>query len=190
MRDMTADSNRDRHFQEVLKTFIEENPGIKPDDSLKALEIPDFIITNAPQGSRSRWVAALIEPSQQGTRRQGFRSGAIALILSGLAVAAILVYGIFYPNFIKSIGNPAEARGLITFLFSVGTIAVILIISISTFWSHIDEVEKRAGLAKDVLTILIGIFGTIIGFYFGSGEISGTRTNTNMPPAQQGAAQQ
>ena len=44
----------------------------------------------------------------------------------------------------------------------------MIISVIATFWVKIDEVEKRGGLAKEVLTIMIGIMGTILGFYFGA----------------------
>jgi hypothetical protein len=61
-----------------------------------------------------------------------------------------------------------QARGLITFLFAFATIAIIILIAITTFWMPKDEFQARFDKAKDLLTILIGVLGTILGFYFGS----------------------
>jgi hypothetical protein len=158
-----------QQMQAVLKAFTAENPEIKPISSQNPLEIAEFIISNAPPEARSRWLKDVLEPSLSTERRSSFQTGTIALILSALAITAVFVYGVFFQkDFLGLIADPAKARGLITFLFAFGTIAIILIISISVFWTKIDEVEQRVGLAKDVLTILIGIFGTILGFYFGS----------------------
>ena len=64
------------------------------------------------------------------------------------------------------LADPAVARGLITLLFSVGTIWVIIqLAAYAISYSSSDEQFQRG---KDVLTVLVGIFGTIIGFYFGA----------------------
>jgi uncharacterized membrane protein len=103
--------------------------------------------------------------------------GTLALVAAGAVIAATLIYGVFFqPDFLKSLADVNVARGLITFLFAFGTIAVIILIAIATFWGNVDEVERRVAIAKDTLTILIGIFGTILGFYFGA-------MTANPPPA-------
>ncbi len=188
---MPGPADRLQYMKQLLAQFIKENPGITPTESDDPLEIADFIIANAPAGTRSIWLKKLLEPELAGRRFAGIGLGAIGLIAAGLVIAAVFIYGIFFESsFLSSIGDPGQARGLITFLFAFGTIAVILIISICAFWAHIDEVEQRVGLAKDILTILIGIFGTIIGFYFGSAGTSGNGTPPATPPAQQTPAQQ
>jgi hypothetical protein len=35
------------------------------------------------------------------------------------------------------------------------------------FWMDKAEVEARYGHAKDLISILVGVLGTVIGFYFG-----------------------
>ena len=62
------------------------------------------------------------------------------------------------------------ARGLITYLFAVGTIGavVILILAALTGSGATEERDARFDKAKEIFSLLIGIFGTIIGFYFGS----------------------
>lgn len=61
------------------------------------------------------------------------------------------------------------ARGLITYLFAVVTIgtAVVLVVAVLTSESseaNMDKVDR----GKDILSLLLGVFGTIVGFYFGS----------------------
>jgi hypothetical protein len=66
-------------------------------------------------------------------------------------------------------GDPINyARGLITVLFATGTMAIAFILTVSAILSSSEEFEKRFDKGKDVLTIMIGIFGTILGFYFGT----------------------
>jgi hypothetical protein len=94
--------------------------------------------------------------------------GALFLGIFGIVLASVLVIGIFDNKFFGSLSKPEQARGLITFLFSISTIAVIMLIAIATFWMNKDEVQARFDKAKDLLTIIIGVLGTILGFYFGS----------------------
>lgn len=62
------------------------------------------------------------------------------------------------------------ARGLITYLFAVTTIgtAVVLVLYGLTSSSDDDKTEKRFQRGKEVLSLLLGVFGTVIGFYFAS----------------------
>jgi hypothetical protein len=58
------------------------------------------------------------------------------------------------------------ARGVITYLFAVVTIgtAVVLVVSVLT---QTGAAGQNFTEAKDILGLLLGIFGTIVGFYFG-----------------------
>jgi len=96
------------------------------------------------------------------------RLGPFLLAAFGLIVAAILTYGIFFGNFLSLMAKPDQARGLITFLFSFSTIAIFLLVAIATFWMDKSNLGDRFEKAKDLLTLMIGIFGTILGFYYGS----------------------
>jgi hypothetical protein len=66
------------------------------------------------------------------------------------------------------------ARGLITFLVAVTTVGIALILTVTvvtipTNSSNSDAAQKKFTQGKEVLTVLIGVLGTIVGFYFGSG---------------------
>ena len=92
-----------------------------------------------------------------------------ALVAAGLIVAIVVASALFYTNLIEKLASPGSARGLITFLFSFITISVILIVIIALLWMDKDEdLDNRFTKAKDIIAILVGILGTIVGFYFGS----------------------
>jgi hypothetical protein len=59
-----------------------------------------------------------------------------------------------------------SARVLITFLVAVSTIAFAFLAIVTAM--VVREYKERFALAKEVLTVLVGILGTIIGFYFGT----------------------
>lgn len=59
------------------------------------------------------------------------------------------------------------ARGVITFIFSLGVIGIAIILTVFAFVT--DDRSKDAFFrAKEIFTILVGILGTIVGFYFGT----------------------
>jgi len=101
-----------------------------------------------------------------------------------LAFVWVILTGAWYlPNFTTQkdtagnlISNQDDsARFLITFLVAVGTIAIAFLAILTAM--VIREYKERFAAAKEVLTILVGILGTIVGFYFG------TAKNSNQPPA-------
>ena len=111
------------------------------------------------------WLAQSIS---SGPRRIGF--GSIALVFAGLIIAAFLLYGVFNGAFVSSLSNASVARGLVTFLFAFATTSVIVVVTIGVLWVPRDEIEVRFSKAKDIMTILISVLGTILGFYFGQAQ--------------------
>ncbi len=101
--------------------------------------------------------------------------GAIAVL-----ILAVIVWGLWGKGgFLASLSDRAVARGLITFLITFTTIGIAIILAISTiFGSSGDDEDKRFDKGKQVLSVLIGILGTIVGFYFGSS------TDTRATPAE------
>lgn len=96
--------------------------------------------------------------------------GPIALVVAGLVIATFLLLGVFTSSFLTSIADAAKARGLMTFLFAFATTSVVVVVTIGVLWVPKDEVEARFSKAKDIMTILISVLGTILGFYFGQAQ--------------------
>jgi hypothetical protein len=84
------------------------------------------------------------------------------------AVGGVFVL-ILYKNLTgqQDLGDIETARGMITFVVSVVTVAMGLILVLAAFLSGGKDIEKRFGFGKDVFTILVGVLGTIMGFYYG-----------------------
>jgi hypothetical protein len=105
--------------------------------------------------------------------------------LLGFVILGLIVYGITEKDqhFLNNLADKEVARGLITFLIAITTVGIAIILAISTLVLGAgDEGDKRFDRGKQVLSILIGVLGTIVGFYFGS-EVS------SKPPNPQGQVQ-
>jgi hypothetical protein len=109
-------------------------------------------------------------------------TGLFALL--GIIILLLIVYGITEKDqkFLTNLANKEVARGLITFLIAIGTAGIAIILAISTLvLTEGDAGDKRFDRGKQVLSVLIGVLGTIVGFYFGSDTNIVKQTN---PTAQ------
>lgn len=92
-----------------------------------------------------------------------------AILLGTIVWALITVPG----GLVAFLSKEENARGLITFLIAMTTVGIAVILTLSTIVLETSpENEKRFDRGKQVLTILIGVLGTIVGFYFGSARAS------------------
>lgn len=96
----------------------------------------------------------------------GVQYGIFAVLAA--IVLGFLMYGIFSNTLLPSISSTPSARGLITFLIAVVTVTIALILVLATVVSDSPDREKRFLHGKEILTALIGVLGTIVGFYFGN----------------------
>lgn len=102
-----------------------------------------------------------------------------AIMLLGLLAVVALLLGIFNGGgkFLFLVKDSDVSRGLITFLVALTTVllAIILVLYAITTSEDKDTAKERFSQGKEVLTTLVGILGTVLGFYFGSA--SGTAPN-------------
>lgn len=85
----------------------------------------------------------------------------------GLLLSCGILYGL-YKFDPKDIGNVEFARGIITYLIAAGTVGLAVILMFASVMTGGEDLEKRFDLGKQVFTSLVGVLGTVIGFYFGS----------------------
>jgi hypothetical protein len=90
-------------------------------------------------------------------------------IFVGLLTIIIIVALTGKETLLEPLAKVEIARGVITFLVAVATIAIAisLAISISLGGKESNGAGKHFTQAKEVLTMMVGILGTIVGFYFG-----------------------
>lgn len=78
-----------------------------------------------------------------------------------------------------------KARGLITFTVAMGTIIIALILVLVTLLGSWPDSQERFNRGKEILAILVGILGTIVGYYYGAADSAQTPAPT--PAAEEGA---
>jgi hypothetical protein len=96
---------------------------------------------------------------------------AVSILLSVFILIGSAILG-WDKGVLASMSKIEFARGLITYLFAIVTIgtAVVLVVYVLTSTANPDN-DKRFEHGKEILSLLLGVFGAIVGFYFGS-EVS------------------
>lgn len=91
------------------------------------------------------------------------------------AIAFIILFAILWAlyqkggGFLSSLQDIPVARGLITFLIAITTMGIAIMLAYSTLFGQAAPCDdKTFDRGKQLLSVLIGLLGTIVGFYFGS----------------------
>ena len=93
---------------------------------------------------------------------------AVSILLSVFLLIGAAILGIDR-GVLGDMSKTEFARGLITYLFAVVTIGTAVVLVVSALTSGSDEQHKEQfQRGKEILSLLLGVFGTIVGFYFGS----------------------
>jgi hypothetical protein len=99
----------------------------------------------------------------------------ILILFALIAMIGAAILGIDH-GFLASMSRAELARGLITYLFTVVTIGIAVALVLSALVGPVQSaVDARFQRGKEILSLLLGVFGTIIGFYFGSEIASANR---------------
>jgi hypothetical protein len=108
-----------------------------------------------------------------------WRVAGLGFILILLIFAATLVY----KSAPKTGFQDVEfTRGLITILLLISVIAAMLLMILSALFGSDENTPARVTLSREVLTPMVGILGTIVGFYFGSQQTRLQPANAATPP--------
>jgi len=83
-------------------------------------------------------------------------------------------------SILSQLNETASARGLITFVVAIATVAAAIILLLAAIVSEGTEsdVKMRLNEGRQVMAPLIGILGTIVGFYFGQPVAGTTQAQT------------
>lgn len=88
----------------------------------------------------------------------------------GFLVLAFLIIGVMTGDLKQYLQTSPGARGLITFMIAIGTIAIAVILALASVIvdpdSDNETLKTRLAAGKEILTVLVGVLGTIVGFYF------------------------
>jgi hypothetical protein len=92
---------------------------------------------------------------------------AVMIILSVFFLIGAAIFG--FDKVLSSMSRVDFARGLITYLFAIVTIGTAVVMVVSGLTGADDaHNDRRFQRGKEILSLLLGVFGTIVGFYFGS----------------------
>jgi len=106
--------------------------------------------------------------------------GAIVGLLNPVVfIPIILIFSIFFligmaimgwdkGAVLVRMGHRRFARGLITYLFAVTTIGTVVVVLVGGLLGDAVIADAAWQRGKEVLSLLMGVFGTIVGYYFGS----------------------
>lgn len=94
-------------------------------------------------------------------------------ILQKFAIGAIIGLGFiliiwgFQPGHLEMLSRVEIARGFITLLLAVGVLSIFMIVIAAIVFDSDSPKRNVYERSKTILSMLLGIFGTVLGFYFG-----------------------
>jgi hypothetical protein len=119
----------------------------------------------------------VVNEESAGGKRSFFFHVLTGLQYAFLATLAVVFAIVLYQGFHNStldFSNTNSARGMITFVVSVVTVGIALILVMgAAFMSGSKDLDKRFAFGKEVFTVLVGVLGTVMGFYYGQAAATG-----------------
>ena len=119
-----------------------------------------------------------------------FRDAFLKFVNPASIVSLLILMGVFFllamaildldkGRVLTGMGRATFARGLITYLFAIVTIGTAVVLVLSALLG-IEKEKFDSG--KEVLGLLLGVFGTIVGFYFASELTGADERKLNVSP--------
>lgn len=90
----------------------------------------------------------------------------LLILVSVLMLIGASVLGQDSGQVLAKMADHEFARGLITYLFAVTTIGTSVVLVLAALTGKASQDTYQRG--KEILALMLGVFGTIVGFYFGS----------------------
>jgi len=133
---------------------------------------PGGVISSSPPFGSSANSGSKIDLNVAMSKKADWTDWVLPIIFTflGVLLFVAIIYAIFWQkNFLPTLANKEVARGLITFLIAITTVGIAVILALSTvILKGGEEDDKRFDRGKQVLSTLIGLLGTIVGFYYGA----------------------
>ena len=116
-------------------------------------------------------IASVLDPGL------GWEPAIIRLMNPTVFIALMILFGVSLAltreiadsqGMLKSMRDLDYARGVITYLYAVVTIGTAVVLVVSAL---LGEDPGKQDDARQILGLLLGVFGTIVGFYFGSATV-------------------
>ena len=115
--------------------------------------------TGAPDSKAERFKAWMVENFPV-----VIASSVVVLFVLIISSIFLPFVGSTQPTLLRELSDTAVARGLITFLVAVATVGIALILTVYMIVSPNSDAKDRFGVAKEVLSTLIGVLGTIVDY--------------------------
>lgn len=107
-------------------------------------------------------------PADEAEQTKSVEMGALLFFVTLLFIVPIITVVSGWGPVMEQLKEEDAARGLITFVISLGVINIAIILTLAALMGRgTPEASAKFARGKEVLTILVGILGTIVGFYFG-----------------------
>lgn len=114
-----------------------------------------------------------------------WRMTAMMMMILLFLAAALVIYNSTRADGGGPLEHPEFTRGLITLMLLTCAVAVVMLVTLASVFSDSDDSRaKIVAAGKEILAPVLGILGTIIGFYFGS-VTAKEAASTQPPPAPQ-----
>lgn len=97
------------------------------------------------------------------------QTGKSTIVAVFVIVALGVGFGLYNSEIFDKLKDSGYARGVITYLIAISTIGLVFILALQIMFVK-GEAEEQIKGTRDILAVLTGILGTIVGFYFGQAQ--------------------
>jgi hypothetical protein len=125
------------------------------------------------------------EPPQNQPPKDWVYPLVLLIVFSVLGVIALV--GVLWLIGSEKLQSDEAARNVITVVVTIGTLVIALLLVLAVTLQQDGKATERFEKGKEVLAILVGILGTIVGFYFGT-KVEADKKSPQ-PPAATGKSE-